>query len=82
MTEQPAATDTRRVLATDLDGTFIPLDGDAQNRSDLRTLTEHLAHHDITLTYVTGRHFESVASAIEQFQLPQQVRLLLPSQLK
>lgn len=71
MTVQPAATDRRRVLATDLDGTFIPLEGDAQNRSDLRTLTEHLAHHHITLTYVTGRHFESVAGAIEQFQLPQ-----------
>jgi alpha-amylase len=71
MTDQPVVTDGRRVLATDLDGTLIPLDGNQQNRSDLRTLAEHLMHHDVRLTYVTGRHFDSVARAIEQFQLPQ-----------
>ena len=71
MPDQPVTPDGRRVLATDLDGTLIPLDGDEQSQSDLRTLAEHLAHADITLTYVTGRHFESVAKAIEQFQLPQ-----------
>jgi alpha-amylase len=71
MPDKPVTANRRRVLATDLDGTLIPLDGDEQNRSDLRTLAQHLAHHDVTLTYVTGRHFESVAAAIEQFQLPQ-----------
>jgi len=59
------------VLATDLDGTFIPLDGDIQNQSDLQILASQFALHDISLIFVTGRHFASVAQAIKDFQLPQ-----------
>lgn len=58
------------VLATDLDGTFIPLDRDSQNRSDLQTLTSQFESHGIPLIFVTGRHFESVTHAIQEFQLP------------
>jgi len=59
------------VLATDLDGTFIPLDGNAGNQADLQILTSQFALHDISLIFVTGRHFESVVQAIKDFRLPQ-----------
>lgn len=58
------------ILATDLDGTLIPLAGNEQNRCDLRTLAEELQEHGIPLVFVTGRHFESVLDAIEQSSLP------------
>ena len=70
MTKEPAG-GSRQVLATDLDGTLIPLDGNDRNPSDLRTLARELASNIIPLIFVTGRHFESVLSAIEQFRLPQ-----------
>tara|TARA_R110002111_G_scaffold262613_1_gene339522 strand:+ start:133507 stop:136107 length:2601 start_codon:yes stop_codon:yes gene_type:complete len=59
------------VLATDLDGTFIPLEGDTGNQSDLQTLASQFVFHDISLIFVTGRHFESVVQAIDEFALPQ-----------
>ena len=58
------------VLATDLDGTFIPLEGDAGNQSDLQILASQFAVHDISLIFVTGRHFDSVIQAIAEFALP------------
>ncbi|QDU59377.1 Malto-oligosyltrehalose trehalohydrolase [Planctomycetes bacterium Pan216] len=61
---------TTRVLATDLDGTFIPLEGVAGNREDLRQLERQLVANDVTLVFVTGRHLESVLDAIGQHQLP------------
>ena len=70
MHNQPANLNGRRVLATDLDGTLIPLSGNDQNRSDLITLSARLEQDDITLIYATGRRIESVVGAIEQFQLP------------
>lgn len=68
---QPAVSSRGHVLATDLDGTFIPLEGNTQNRSDLHTLTSQFAAHNISLIFVTGRHFESVVAAITEFQLPE-----------
>lgn len=59
-----------RTLATDLDGTLIPL---SKNKANLQALKELSAHHDgdsIRLVYATGRHFESVLEAIEQYTLP------------
>ncbi|TWT35909.1 Malto-oligosyltrehalose trehalohydrolase [Posidoniimonas corsicana] len=64
------STQHRRVLATDLDGTLIPLDGDEQNPHDLGVLADQLRTHDVSLVFVTGRHFESAFGAIEQFGLP------------
>ena len=61
----------RHVLATGLDGTLIPLNDDEQNRADLQTLSSGLKRNDVTLTFVTGRHFSSVAQAIAQYSLPQ-----------
>jgi maltooligosyltrehalose trehalohydrolase len=59
------------VLATDLDGTLIPLDGNEQNRTDLEQLKQLLDDRDAVLTFVTGRHLEIVEHAIRQHALPQ-----------
>jgi len=60
----------RGMLATDLDGTLIPLNGNKQNKADLRTMTRALKNQSVALAFVTGRHIESVVSAIEEFSLP------------
>jgi sucrose-6F-phosphate phosphohydrolase len=58
------------LLATDLDGTLIPLDGEPQNRQDLQTLAALLERLGVALIYVTGRHLESVERAIDEHQMP------------
>jgi len=58
------------VLATDLDGTLIPLRDSEENRRDLVTLSDEIENTRATLTFVTGRHIESVRDAIERFNLP------------
>ncbi len=60
-----------KVLATDLDGTLIPLQGSAENQADLVQLQQALQDNRVTLTFVTGRHLESVQDAMQQHQLPQ-----------
>ena len=60
----------QQVLATDLDGTFVPLSGNSRNQADLKTIAEKLRQHEITLTFVTGRHLESVQRAIVEHALP------------
>lgn len=60
-----------KVLATDLDGTLIPLENHPENERDLSFLADNLASHDVTLTFVTGRHLASVQDAIERYSLPQ-----------
>ncbi len=62
---------TQLILATDLDGTFIPLDGNEQNRRDLTTLVDEFRHRNIVLTFVTGRHPESVRNAVTTYNLPE-----------
>lgn len=59
------------VLATDLDGTLIPLEGEPQNREDLETLACLFAQANRTLVYATGRSFDSVMEAISQIPLPE-----------
>lgn len=59
-----------KVLATDLDGTFIPLKDNAENKEDLVQLARALKENNVTLTFVTGRHLESVQDAIARFALP------------
>ena len=68
---KPDITSKGHILATDLDGTLIPLKDNTQNRSDLLTLTSQFAAHYNSLNFVTGRHFESVLAAITEFQLPE-----------
>ncbi|RCS54305.1 HAD-IIB family hydrolase [Bremerella cremea] len=60
-----------KVLATDLDGTFIPLENHPENERDLSLLGDHLAAQNVTLTFVTGRHLSSVQDAIQRHSLPQ-----------
>jgi len=57
------------VLATDLDGTLIPLPDTPQNLEDLDLLKEHFTGDDTTLVFATGRHFESVLEAMKQYNL-------------
>jgi len=59
-----------KVLATDLDGTLIPLEDQADNKTDLVQLEEALRQNHVTLTFVTGRHLESVQDAIGRHELP------------
>jgi alpha-amylase len=57
-------------LATDLDGTLIPLSGSGQQQIDLRLLAQQCAARQVQLVFVTGRHFQSVLTAIQEYQLP------------
>lgn len=59
-----------KVLATDLDGTLIPLKDKAENQTDLVQLESALRENNVTLTFVTGRHLESVQDAIKRYGLP------------
>ena len=59
-----------KVLATDLDGTLIPLPGINDNLISLGKLGEELSASRIKLVYATGRHFESVREAMAEYQLP------------
>lgn len=59
-----------KVLATDLDGTLIPLDGNSENKRDLEYIKRILDRHELALLYVTGRHLASVQNAIAQHDLP------------
>jgi len=58
------------VLATDLDGTLIPLEDSSDNRDALATLREEFQSPERTLAFVTGRHIESVEEAIRTHELP------------
>lgn len=58
------------VLATDLDGTLIPLPKTPQNIEDLGTLKKCLTRANTTLVFATGRHLESVIEAMAEYKLP------------
>jgi HAD superfamily hydrolase (TIGR01484 family) len=58
------------VLATDLDGTLIPLDDSPEHRGDLATLERELAERDAALVFVTGRHLGSVRKVLRHVPLP------------
>lgn len=66
----PQSTIAPSVLATDLDGTLIPLPDSPSNNDDLIILKKALAKAETTLVFSTGRHFESVLEAMQQYQLP------------
>ncbi len=59
-----------RVLASDLDGTLIPLPGRPSHEVSLRRIETELHRHQRTLVFATGRRFESVMDAIERHRLP------------
>ena len=59
-----------KILATDLDGTLIPLADHPQQCRDLEILTNTLSQQAVQIVFVTGRHLDSVVGAIEEFKLP------------
>lgn len=59
-----------RVLATDLDGTLIPLPDNAGNQAALEVLHQAFAAGRLELVFATGRHLESVLEAIPKYALP------------
>lgn len=69
--DRPANEAGLHILATDLDGTFIPLPGESRNRTDLEHLTRQFEDRGITLIFVTGRHFDLTMKAIAESELPQ-----------
>lgn len=59
-----------RVLATDLDGTLIPLPNEENNKRDLDKIKSALCKSNAEIIFATGRHYESVVEAIEMYDLP------------
>ncbi len=59
-----------QILATDLDGTLIPLANNSRNIRDLKTLEQELSAKHVQLVYATGRHLASVEQAIRDYALP------------
>lgn len=59
-----------RMLATDLDGTLIPLAGQTQNVFDLLCLERARRDDGFLLAFVTGRHCELAQEAIREHGLP------------
>lgn len=59
-----------KAIATDLDGTLIPLHGDPVQQTDLRILAEEIQRRNWSLAFVTGRHAESAIAAIDEHSLP------------
>ena len=70
MLESTTDESAKGVLATDLDGTLIPLSDCSQNQDDLKRLSKTIREQGIQLLFVTGRHLSSVEAAIEEFELP------------
>jgi sucrose-6F-phosphate phosphohydrolase len=61
----------RKLLATDMDGTVIPLDGEPQRKTEIQELRAALdASEGVLLAYVTGRGLELASKGIRQFDLP------------
>jgi len=62
---------TRYLLASDLDGTLIPLERDAQRLREVDELVSAMeASEDLMLAYVTGRHLSLAQAGIEDIGLP------------
>ncbi len=70
MNAESPPTQRPRVLATDLDGTLIPLPGRDENRRDLDVLREHFDSGDAVLVFVTGRHLAAIRDLLIVHQLP------------
>lgn len=67
----PQNTITLSVIASDLDGTLIPLPNIESNIKDLLILSNKLKKGNASLIFATGRHFESVLEAMRDYKLPQ-----------
>lgn len=63
-------------LATDLDGTFIPLDSTTDYQKTIETFNELVKEKRLKLIFVTGRHLASIIDAIETYGLPQPTKIV------
>lgn len=62
---------TRYLLASDLDGTLIPLERNAQRLREVAELVTALdASPDLSLAYVTGRHLSLAEAGVAEIGLP------------
>jgi sucrose-6F-phosphate phosphohydrolase len=59
------------LLCTDLDRTLLPNGPQPESPQARERFKALVAHEDLILTFVTGRHRELVEAAMEQYQLPQ-----------
>lgn len=59
-----------RVLATDLDGTLIPLPDTPEHAQALARIRVARRTQSFQLIFATGRHFESVLDALDSHRLP------------
>jgi sucrose-6-phosphatase len=59
-----------RVLATDMDGTLIPLPGATENQTALSTLRAARESGNLPLIFATGRQYASIQEAIALYALP------------
>ncbi|MEM9368467.1 MAG: HAD-IIB family hydrolase [Planctomycetota bacterium] len=59
-----------RCMATDLDGTLLPLVEDPAAMQAMRVLGDWFAVSKCPLVFVTGRHMASVVEAMDTFQTP------------
>ena len=59
-----------RVLATDLDGTLIPLPGNEDNKTALEGIRNARNSRQLGLVFATGRHFDSVLDVMREQVLP------------
>jgi sucrose-6F-phosphate phosphohydrolase len=59
------------LLASDMDGTVIPLDQDSGRAAEIRQFHRLCDQHaNLLLAYVTGRHLELGLTGVRQFNLP------------
>ena len=65
-----------RILATDLDGTLIPLPDAPENLADLGMLKHQLKAAGVPLLFATGRHFASVQDALTRQDLPRPQQII------
>ena len=63
-------------LATDLDGTLIPVDSSPQQLASVRKLKQHVDEFGLRLVFVTGRSLELALDAIHDFDLPEPDHIL------
>ncbi|MGB0371317.1 MAG: HAD-IIB family hydrolase [Opitutales bacterium] len=59
-----------RILATDLDGTLIPLPNNSENTQDLKKIARHINLGKNIFIFATGRPFKSTLEALEIYALP------------
>jgi HAD superfamily hydrolase (TIGR01484 family) len=64
--------DERVLLASDMDGTVIPLEETPRRKEEVAAFKRAVENGpELTLAYVTGRDFPLALKAIEQFRLPE-----------